>query len=305
MSVFDAYRRLDGEIDGRIVCDEPLARHTTLRIGGPAALYIEVESVTDLTMVLSVLAEERVEWTVLGKGSNVLAADEGYPGAVLVLGRQFRKHLIVDDAHVVAGAGAILATLVRETFNKGLEGLEFAVGIPGTLGGALAMNAGSRDRWIGEAVESVTVCSPAGELLRLGGSEIAWGYRTSSLAKMGIILEASLKVSPGVVSEVRGRMEASLRTRKKSQPLSMPSAGSTFVNPEGDSAGRLIESVGLKGASSGGAQFSPVHANFIVNTGGARAADVVDLIARARNEVKEVHGVELKPEVRFLGSFGS
>lgn len=305
MSVFDAYRRLDGEIDGRIVCDEPLARHTTLRIGGPAALYVEVESVTDLTMVLSVLAEERVEWTVLGKGSNVLAADEGYPGAVLVLGRQFRKHLIVDDAHVVAGAGAILATLVRETFNKGLEGLEFAVGIPGTLGGALAMNAGSRDRWIGEAVESVTVCSPAGELLRLGGSEIAWGYRTSSLAKMGIILEASLKVSPGVVSEVRGRMEASLRTRKKSQPLSMPSAGSTFVNPEGDSAGRLIESVGLKGASSGGAQFSPVHANFIVNTGGARAADVVDLIARARNEVKEVHGVELKPEVRFLGSFGS
>lgn len=305
MSIFDAYRRLDGEIEGRIVCDEPLARRTTFRIGGPAALSIEVDTVGALRMVLAVLAEESVPWTVLGKGSNVLASDSGYRGAIIVLGREFRKHSIVDGTHLVAGGGAVLATLVRETFNLGLSGLEFAVGIPGTLGGALAMNAGSRERWIGEVVESVTILQHDGELVRIGGSEVTWAYRNSGLARKGIILESSLKVSQGDVVEVRGRMEASLRNRKKSQPLSMPNAGSIFVNPEGDSSGRLIEACGLKGHTIGAAQISTMHANFIVNLGGATASDVVDLIALARTRVKETHGIELRPEIRFLGSFES
>lgn len=305
MSAFDAYTRLQGEIDGRITCDEPLARHTTWRVGGPAALYIEVDALSDLRQVVAALRECRVEYVVLGKGSNILASDSGYQGAVIVLGKGFRKHAVVDAQHLVAGAGCVLAALVRETFNQGLSGLEFAVGIPGTLGGALAMNAGTKDSWIGEIVESVTLLTPAGELKKVSGSEISWGYRRSNLPSMGIILESSLKVSQGIVFEVRGRMEAGLKRRKATQPLSLPNAGSVFMNPEGDHAARLIESSGLKGARSGGAQVSEMHANFIVNTGGATAEDIVDLMARIRSCVKEIHGVELRPEVRFLGSFES
>ena len=305
MGAFGAYRRLDGGFDGRIVADEPLARHTTYRIGGPADLYIEVDSLAGLRQVISVLKDEGVEWTVLGKGSNILAADAGYRGAIIVLGRTFRTHSVIEDERIVAGAGAILATIVRDVFNKGLAGLELAVGVPGTLGGALAMNAGTSEVGIGSVVESVTYLTPEGELKRLGGSEIEWTYRASSLRGAGVILESSLKLVQSDVAEVRRRMEAILRRRRNSQPLSIPSAGSTFRNPPGDSAGRLIEAVGLKGERVGGAQISEKHANFIVNRMGASAEDVVSLITLARNRVKEEHGIELRPEVRFLGTFES
>jgi UDP-N-acetylmuramate dehydrogenase len=197
----------------------------------------------------------------------------------------------------------ILAAAVRDAFSEGRTGLEFAVGIPGTVGGALAMNAGSREEWIGSIVESVTLFVPGEGLVGVRGPEIAWGYRTSGLQGRGIIVEAVLRLVEGDADLIRRSMEASLRRRKRTQPLSMPSAGSVFVNPEGDSAGRLIEASGLKGARVGGAEVSEVHANFIVNAGGATATDVVTLVRLIRDTVKEAHGIELTPEVRFLGQF--
>lgn len=305
MSVIEAWARLaTAHLDGAVRRDEPLARHTTFGIGGPAALYVECDSLHDVATTFEILAECEVEWTVLGKGSNMLVSDVGYPGAIVVLGRDFKRHGI-DGSHLRSGAGVILAALVQDAFSTGMTGLEFAVGIPGTLGGALAMNAGSRSEWIGEVVESVTIFVPGEGMRRLRGSEISWGYRRTDLAARGIALEASLRLEPGDVVDIRRRMESGLRRRKVSQPIGTRNAGSVFVNPDGDSAGRLIESLGLKGVGHGGAQVSEVHANFIVNTGGATAADVVALITRIHDAVRDEYGIELRPEVRFLGPFDS
>lgn len=279
-----------------------MTRHTTYRIGGPVALLVECATVADLASATSILAEEDVDWRVLGKGSNVLVSDDGYDGAVLTLGRDFKRHSL-DGDHLRSGAGVILGAAVRDAFSEGRTGLEFAVGIPGTVGGALAMNAGSREEWIGSIVESVTLFVPGDGLVGVRGPEIDWGYRTSGLQSRGIIVETVLRLVEGDADLIRRSMEASLRRRKRTQPLSMPSAGSVFVNPEGESAGRLIEASGLKGTRIGGAEVSEVHANFIINVGGATAADVVTLVRLIRDTVKEAHGIELTPEVRFLGQF--
>ena len=293
---------MHGELAGSVRRDESMARHTTYRIGGPAALFIDCATVSDLAAATTVLAEEGVSWTVLGKGSNVLVSDEGYEGAILSLGRDFKRHSL-EGEHLKTGAAVILAAAVRDAFSAGRTGLEFAVGIPGTVGGALAMNAGSRDEWIGSIVESVTVFVPGGGLVGIRGPEIAWCYRNSGLPQRGIIVEAALRLQEGDEVHIRRTMEASLRRRKRSQPLGVPSAGSVFVNPEGDSAGRLIEASGLKGRQIGGAAVSEIHANFIVNVGGATASDVVELIRTIRDTVKDMHDIELRPEVRFLGAF--
>ena len=302
MTVEQAHARLKEQLAGPIRRDEPMARHTTYHIGGPASLFVECQTVGDLSLATTILAEEDVDWTVLGKGSNVLVSDAGYEGAVLTLGRDFKRHSL-DEDHLRTGAGVVLAAVVQDAFKQGLSGLEFAVGIPGTVGGAVAMNAGSRDEWIGSIVETVTLFVPGEGLIGVRGPEIAWGYRRSGLTARGIIVEAVLRVTESDGVGIRRSMEASLRRRKRSQPLNMPSAGSVFVNPEGDSAGRLIEAAGLKGRCVGGATVSDVHANFIVNTGGATAADVIELVQLIRDTVKAANGIELRPEIRFLGSF--
>jgi UDP-N-acetylmuramate dehydrogenase len=302
VTVEQAHARLRDRLGSSVRRDEPLARHTTYHIGGPAALFVECPTVGDLSAATTILAEEVVEWTVLGKGSNVLASDAGYEGAILTLGRDFKRHSL-DGDHLRTGAGVILAAVVQDAFKQGLSGLEFAVGIPGTVGGAVAMNAGSREEWIGSAVETVTLFVPGEGLVGVRGPEIAWGYRRSGLAARGIIVEAVLRVTESDEVGIRRSMEASLRRRKRTQPLNMPSAGSVFVNPEGDSAGRLIEAAGLKGRTVGGAMVSDVHANFIVNIGGATAADVIELVQVIRRTVKDANGIELRPEIRFLGSF--
>jgi UDP-N-acetylmuramate dehydrogenase len=289
-------------MSGAVREHEPMTRHTTFRIGGPAAVFLECDTVADLMRATAVLSEEGVEWTVLGKGSNVLVADSGYEGAVLVLGKEFKRHSI-EGEQLRTGAGVILGAVVQDAFKAGLSGLEFAVGIPGTVGGALAMNAGSRDEWIGSIVESVTLFVPGEGLVGVRGPEISWAYRWTDLPSRGIVVEAVLRVIESDAVHMRRSMEASLRRRKRSQPLGMPSAGSVFVNPDGDSAGRLVEAAGLKGARMGGATVSEVHANFIVNSGGATATDVVELVQMIRDTVKESYGIELRPEIRFLGSF--
>lgn len=302
MSVEQAYERLSRGFSGRLRLNEPLARHTTFRIGGPAALFAECDTLTSLTSLLAALEEEGVEWTVLGRGSNILASDAGYDGAVILLGQEFRHHSL-DGTLLKAGAGMALAAIVQESFGRGLTGLEFAVGIPGTLGGAVRMNAGTRDEWIGSLVECLTVYRPGSGLMSVRGGDVAWGYRATGIPKSDVILEACLRLEPGDEWTIRQRMEALLTRRKKSQPLSLPNAGSIFVNPEGYSAGRLIEESGLKGRRVGGAEISEVHANFIVNRGGASAADVIELIREVTHTVEEAHGIELRPEIRFLGSF--
>lgn len=301
MTASRVHERLSTRMRGPVRMYEPMARHTTYRIGGPATIFAVCDNIGDVSRCLETLAEAGMEWTVLGKGSNVLVSDDGYDGAVIVLGKEFRRHR-TEEGRIRSGAGVTLAAVVQDAYSRGLSGLEFAVGIPGTVGGCLAMNAGSRDEWISSRVETVTVYAPGDGLRVLRGPEVAWGYRTSSLVEHGVIIECSLALVEGEADRIRQTMEARFRSRKSSQPIGMPSAGSVFVNPAGDSAGRLIEACGLKGMSHGGAQISEVHANFIVNTGGATADDVMVLIRAVREEVCERHGICLETELRFLGT---
>jgi UDP-N-acetylmuramate dehydrogenase len=263
---------------------------------------VTVDSISDLNLTLKVLGQELVDWTVVGRGTNLLVSDAGYDGAVIVLGREFKRHTI-DESGIRAGAGVMLAALVQDSWRAGMSGLQFAAGIPGTFGGALAMNAGANKGWIGEVVRSVTVLVPGEGLRRLQGGEVPWAYRSSGLDRIGVIVEGELGLEAGDPVRIRAEMERFFKFRKESQPLSKPNAGSVFRNPEGDAAGRLIESVGLKGARCGGAMVSPVHANFIVNDGGATASDVAALMSRIREAVMAGYGIELRPEVRFLGRF--
>ncbi len=302
MSLEAARQRLSEALGSGVRTREPMSRHTTYCIGGPADLFIVLDTLSEVARATEILGEEDAPWTVLGKGSNLLVADAGYRGAVLVLGKDFRHHLFGDE-RLQAGAGTVLAAVVQDAFRSGLAGMAFAVGIPGTLGGALAMNAGSKDAWIGERVESVTLFRPGAGLERLHGTEVPWSYRSSGLPRRGIIVEGVLRVHEGDAEKIRRDMERIFKARKLSQPLGQPSAGSVFVNPQGDSAGRLIEAAGLKGLKVGGARVSRMHGNFIVNEGGATANDVLALVRKIQMTVRDVHGIELRPEIRFLGEF--
>ena len=236
----------------------------------------------------------------MGLGSDVLVADEGLRCVVVRIAESLSQ-VEVDGERMHVEAGASNADVARRACEEGLAGYEFACGIPGTVGGALRMNAGSRDEWIGSRVVSVTTLSPGKGLVRRDGDQIAWGYRSSSFASDEVIVECELSVEPADPFFIRGKMEASHARRKKPQPLSLPSCGSVFRNPEGAPVGALIEEAGLKGLRIGGAQVSEVHANFIVNTGDATARDVLELINLVKTKVYETYGIELQPEVRFLG----
>ena len=292
---------LSGAVDADVRRDERLSRHTTYRIGGPAGLFVAAHSYAALSRTLAVPEPQGVEWAILAKGSNLLVADDGYDGCVILLDGQFARHTISDDATMTAGAGASLAQLVNVALKAGLSGLEPCVGIPGTLGGAVSMNAGTRREWIGERVRDVVVLRPGEGMHRYGGGEIEWGYRSTSLPTSEIILEATLSLEPSTSQEIAESMESRLALRRERQPLGAPSCGSVFRNPPDHSVGALIESCGLKGVSCGGAQISPEHANFIVNRGGATAADVITLIARAHDAVLGRYGISLACEVKLVG----
>ncbi|MDY4041887.1 MAG: UDP-N-acetylmuramate dehydrogenase [Collinsella sp.] len=302
MGLFNATYRLSEQIDTDVVEGERLARHTSYRIGGPAALFITCHSYHALRRTMEVLTREEVPWVVLGKGSNVLVADEGYEGAVVVLGSEFARFTLAEDgATITAGAGAMLPRLTNEALTRGLSGLEFAVGIPGTVGGAVSMNAGTRDEWIGQRVRDVVTYRPGEGIRHYAHDDVTWSYRGTSLPHDEIVLEASFELAPAPKAEVRERMERLLTRRRKGQPLGSATCGSIFKNPVGERAGALIEDCGLKGFSVGGAEVSSVHANFIVNKGTARAHDVLEVIRHVHGKVKERHGIELQTEVKFLG----
>ncbi|MBS6248792.1 MAG: UDP-N-acetylmuramate dehydrogenase [Eggerthella sp.] len=294
--------RFEESFDGEIRLDEPLSKHTSYRIGGPARAYILVNSPAALSAALAACKVDECPWVVVGKGSNLLVSDAGFKGAVIVLAGEFRNWKFDEEnARVVVGAGTTLSRLVQEVFHRGYSGMEFAVGTPGSVGGAVRMNAGTKDDWIGSRVVSVTTFAPDQGLKRYAPSDIEWAYRSTSFALDEIIVEVELQLTPALSGNIHDRMRTLLERRKASQPLEYPSCGSVFKNPEGASAGALIDEVGLKGSMCGGAQISEKHANFIVNKNKACASDVLALIKRAQEKVKEHYGIELQPEVKFLG----
>lgn len=302
MGLFNAVMSLSEAADIDLIEQERLARHTTYRIGGRAAIFLVCHSFHALRRAVRVLVDEDVPSVVIGKGSNLLVSDDGFDGAVVTLGREFSRTVVADDGVTfTVGAGVILARLVNTALSRELTGLEFAMGIPGTVGGAISMNAGTRTEWIGSLVQDVVTLTPAGQIKHYHSNEITWDYRSTSIPKGEIVLEVTLTLKPGIKGDIRQRMERYLTRRRHAQPVGCACCGSVFKNPPEKSAGQLIESCGLKGFSVGGAQVSPIHANFIVNTGGATAADVVAVIRHVWNEVYKTHGIELQPEVKFLG----
>lgn len=302
MSTYNAYMALEGSGELDVCANERLSRHTTYRIGGPAELFVTCHSYAALCKTVRVLAEEGVDWVILGKGSNVLASDAGYKGAVIVLDGEFgRVSVDAGEGLVTAGAGALLSRVVNEAYRAGLSGLECCAGIPGTVGGAVSMDAGSRREWIGSRVRDVVVLRPGAGMHRYGGGEVEWGYRSTSIPTSEIVLEATFELEPRAKESIQFDMEQRITRRKSSQPVGKPCCGSVFRNPTDGSAGALVEAAGLKGCTCGRAQVAPEHANFVVNTGGATAADVVSLIGLMHDTVLEQSGVDLLCEVKLLG----
>lgn len=288
------------ELRGTLRWDEPLARHTSWRIGGPARRYYEPHDVADLAMFLKGLAtDEPVLW--LGLGSNLLVRDGGVRGTVIATFRGLSRLELLDERVVRAEAGAPCPQVARFCGQHGLRGAEFLAGIPGTMGGALAMNAGAFGAETWQWVKAVETVDRAGRLRTRVPSDYRIGYRSVEGVPGEWFVAARLSLEPGFSEAAAARVRELLDHRKATQPLSQPSCGSVFRNPPGDYAARLIEEAGLKGTRIGDASVSPKHANFIVNLGAARASDVEQLMAHVIERVKQVHGVELVPEVRIVG----
>jgi UDP-N-acetylmuramate dehydrogenase len=282
----------------------PMDQYTTFRIGGKVDALCITRELRGLQQVVSYLNKENVPYLVVGRGSNLLVKDEGFKGVVIIM----RGELATIEQHerndqiVLAGGGLGLGDLVRHCSHKGLGGLEFLAGIPGTVGGAVAMNAGAFGKDTGSVVQEIQVVTRQGELAIKNRSELAFSYRELSIPEGTVVVRASFQCTQETPEIVSSRVADSLTRRKATQPLEYPSAGSVFKNPPNDYAGRLIEKAGLKGKRVGGAMISPKHANYIVNTGGARAEDVLALMNLAREKVREDTGIELEPEIKVVGT---
>jgi len=292
--------RLQAAMQGTVRALEPLAPHTSIRIGGPAALFAVPASLADLALALRWASAEGLGWRVLGLGSNVLCPDEGFEGLVLNLERACGEWT-VQGRRLRVGAGVHLAPLVAEAARRGLGGLQGLAGIPGTVGGALAMNAGTRAGQMADVVRTVWVMSPEGEVQRWPASEMAFGYRSSRLQQEPwIALAAELELQEADAAMLQQQLRESAAHRRRTQPLEWPNLGSMWQNPPGDFAGRLVEAAGCRGWRRGDAQVAPRHGNFIINVGRARAADVLSLMAAVRQAVAAASGVQLEPEIRWL-----
>lgn len=282
---------------------EPMSKHTTFRIGGPADFYLCPHSTNEVQEIVEICKEEKLPYFVLGNGSNLLVSDKGYRGVVIQLWKNF-SDITVKDCCIQAKAGALLSKVAAEALEAGLTGMEFASGIPGTIGGAAFMNAGAYGGEMKDIIKSVKVLDTQGEVRVLPKEELKMGYRTSIVKEKGYtVLSVELELTRGNQEEIRNTMEDLKERRTSKQPLEMPSAGSTFKRPEGYFAGKLIMDSGLRGFSVGGAQVSEKHCGFVVNKGGATAMDVLNLIREVQRRVKEQFGVDLETEVRFLGEF--
>lgn len=294
--------RLKETVRGHVYADEPMWRHTSFRIGGPADALVVPKDKEDLMSLLQVLSDLQVPFYVIGAGTNLLVRDEGVRGVVVKIASTLSDVTTEEVGVVRSGAGALLPAVCHKAASWGLAGLEFASGIPGTVGGAIAMNAAAYGSSICEVVQVVRAITYEGRCLELGRDELDPGVKTTRVLQDPLILvEADFALrhdDPHAISE---RMQRCLEERSRRQPLSLPSAGCAFKNPTGEGAGRFIDAAGLKGTRVGGAEVSRVHANFIVNTGGATAKDVLSLMEKVQDAVYSRFGVTLEPELRVLG----
>ena len=283
--------------------EEPLANHTTFRVGGPTDCLVEIESTEQLRKIQKYLRLIEEPYTILGHGSNLLVGDGGYRGIVLQIGNKMAD-IRVDGNTITAQAGALLSKTAKVALEHGLTGLEFASGIPGSIGGAVVMNAGAYGGEMKQVITSVTVLDQEGEELVLDNETMEFGYRTSVIKhRPFLVTEVTFELTPGDPKVIKSTMDDLAARRREKQPLEYPSAGSTFKRPEGHYAGQLIMEAGLRGFQIGGARVSDKHCGFVINTGTASAADVLDVIRHVQQTVKEKFDVDLETEVIMLGEF--
>jgi UDP-N-acetylmuramate dehydrogenase len=301
MNRADVQRIFRNEPIGKVLFDEPLSKYTTWRIGGPADVFVIPETIGHVRRCMQLIHQHRLPWFVIGKGSNLLVRDGGLRGVVIRMADHFAACRLEGRRMTVqAGKGVVAAA--NAAIRAGLSGLEFATGIPGTVGGAVMMNAGAHGGEIKDVLAWADIMEEDGEIRRFHHKDMEFAYRHSRLRdKRGIVVEAAFDLRPGNVEAMQAKVREWTRQRQHTQPLSLPSAGSVFQNPPNHHAARLIEQAGLKGLRIGGAQISELHANFIVNLGGATASDVLSLMQVARSRVADLFGVTLVPEVRIVG----
>ncbi|MEH7414193.1 UDP-N-acetylmuramate dehydrogenase [Neobacillus drentensis] len=287
---------------GKVKQNEPLLNHTTIKIGGPADLFIEPSSVESLKKVMEVIKRTGMKWRAIGRGSNLLVSDNGIEGAVVKLGSGL-DHLEINDTEITVGGGYSLVSLATSISKKGLSGLEFASGIPGSAGGAVYMNAGAHGSDISKILTKAHILFEDGTMEWLTNEEMEFSYRTSILQKKrpGIVIEAVFKLVQGDRAAIVAQMQKNKDYRKETQPWNFPCAGSIFRNPLPNYAGKLIEDAGLKGYSIGGAKISEMHGNFIVNAGNATAEDVISLIQYVKDTIFNLYQVKMETEVEIIG----
>lgn len=286
-----------------ILSKEPMWKHTTFRVGGEADCFVRISSPSQLAGLIPRLKENKIPWFIMGNGSNLLVGDKGFRGVILQIGSKMGA-LSTEGSRIRAGAGALLSAAAKYAMEQGLSGLEFASGIPGTVGGGVMMNAGAYGGEMKQVIRSVTVLDENGRVFELDRDSMEFGYRTSVIKRRRlIVLEAVMALEAGDREEIRAKMEELAARRKEKQPLEFASAGSTFKRPEGYFAGKLIMEAGLRGYGVGGARVSEKHCGFVINAGEACAADIAAVIKEVQRRVKEHSGVSLEPEVIFLGDF--
>ena len=285
------------------ICNEPMKNHTTFKVGGNAEFFVKVKSVDELSALIKFITQNNIPYFILGKGSNLLVSDEGIKGVVIILDGDFEK-VEVNEETITAGAGASLTKMCRTALDNSLSGLEFAYGIPGTVGGAVIMNAGAYGGEMKDILQKVTVLTPDGTMQTLSVEELELSYRHSIIPEKGyLVISAVLKLQPGNADEIQSIMDDLKEKRVSKQPLEYPSAGSTFKRPEGYFAGKLIQDAGLRGFRVGGAQVSEKHCGFIINRDQATSTDICQLMQQVSEIVYEKFGVRLEPEVKKIGEF--
>lgn len=285
-------------LEERIQRDEPLSKHTSFGVGGTARFFFLADSIDSLKSIRLYCEKERIKWTLIGAGTNLLVADEGYAGCVIKLGRHFDEIMPVASGFR-AGAATKLAGLVNRSCEMGFEGLECLAGIPGSVGGAVRMNAGGKYGYIGDYVSEVHCLTSQGDEAYFSKKEIKFEYRSSNLDDY-IILSADFALQKGNPEKIKSRMHEIIQQKLRTQPTGDMSAGCVFKNPPEKFAGELIEKAGLKGAKIGGAFVSPEHANYIINDGSARARDIFELIGHVQKKVKDAFGIELELEIKVI-----
>jgi UDP-N-acetylmuramate dehydrogenase len=291
-------KRLIGK--DKVLLNESMKYHTSFKVGGPSDVMVIPENYEILQQVIRICMDEQVPFYVIGNGTNLLVKDKGIRGVVIKITKLDK--ITIEDKKLVSQSGALIADVSQRALEASLTGFEFACGIPGCVGGAVAMNAGAYISEIANVIESALIIDNFGEIRRLSKDELELGYRSSAVLKYGYtVLEASFNLQSGDYSAIKEKVDDLQRRRREKQPLEYPSAGSTFKRPEGFFAGKLIEDCGLKGTSIGGAEVSQKHSGFIINKGNAKAKDIIDLIAYVQKVVLEKFGVELHPEVRIIG----